>query len=72
MNNHFDKYNSTSSDEILLALAEDLGNMANAIFVKLGNGYFSEEDENFLNLQYRKIARMQRRTITTLRDRGQI
>jgi|9_EtaG_2_1085328.scaffolds.fasta_scaffold109949_2 hypothetical protein len=72
MDNHFDKYDSTSSDEILLALAEDLGNMANAIFVKLGNGYFSVEDENFLNLQYRKIARMQRNAIAILQDRGSI
>ena len=72
MDNHFDKYDSTSSDEILLALAEDLGNMANAIFGKLGNGYFSVEDENFLNLQYRKIARMQRNAIAILQDRGSI
>jgi len=70
--NHFEKYNSNSATEITLALAEDLGNMANAIFPKLDCDYFSVEDELFLKRQYKRIARLQRVMITSLRNKGEL
>ena len=41
----FEDLNSNSSDEILFALAQNFGGMANVIFPKLECGYFSDEDE---------------------------
>tara|TARA_R100000742_G_C4252786_1_gene70941 strand:- start:296 stop:511 length:216 start_codon:yes stop_codon:yes gene_type:complete len=68
----FEKYNSNSSSEILIALATDLGNMANAIFPKLDCGYFSEEEEKKLSFYYQQIAKMQKTIIAQLRERGEI
>tara|TARA_Y100001937_G_C6968922_1_gene262343 strand:+ start:353 stop:577 length:225 start_codon:yes stop_codon:yes gene_type:complete len=68
--NSLEDLNSTSSDEILFALAQNLGGMANAIFPKLDCGYFSDEENIYLGVQYRKIARMQKNIINHLNNRG--
>jgi len=70
--NHFEKYNSNSSTEIALALAEDLGNMANAIFPKLNCDYFSKDDEQLLNFTYLLIAELEKKILEHLRNKGEL
>ena len=72
MDNDFSDLNSNSSDEILFALAQNFGGMANVIFPKLECGYFSEEDERLINSCYKRMARMQENFIKHLNNKGAI
>ena len=72
MDNDFSDLNSNSSDEILFALAQNFGGMANVIFPKLECGYFSEDDEKIISMYYRNLARMQKNIIELLNERGAI
>ena len=72
MDNLYSDLDSNSSDEILFALAQNFGGMANAIFPKLDCGYFSDEDEKIISMYYRNLARMQKNIIALLNERGAI
>ena len=70
--NNFEDLNSNSSDEILFALAQNFGGMANVIFPKLECGYFSDEDEQLINSCYKRMARMEHNIIKHLNNKGAI
>ena len=68
----FEDLNSNSSDEILFALAQNFGGMANVIFPKLNCDKFSDEDEQLINSCYKRMARMQENIIKHLNNKGAI
>ena len=68
----FEDLNSNSSDEILFALAQNFGGMANVIFPKLNCDKFSDEDEQLINSCYKRMARMQENIIKHLNNKGVI
>ena len=72
MDNLYSDLDSNSSNEILFALAQNFGGMANVIFPKLDCGYFSDEDEKIISMYYRNLARMQKNIIELLNQRGAI
>lgn len=72
MDNLYSDLDSNSSNEILFALAQNFGGMANVIFPKLDCGYFSDDDEKIISMYYRNLARMQKNIIELLNERGAI
>ena len=72
MDNLYSDLDSNSADEILFALAQNFGGMANVIFPKLDCGYFSDENEKIISMYYRNLARMQKNIIELLNERGAI
>ena len=72
MDNLYSDLDSNSANEILFALAQNFGGMANVIFPKLDCGYFSDENEKIISMYYRNLARMQKNIIELLNERGAI
>tara|TARA_Y100000361_G_scaffold125337_1_gene118848 strand:+ start:1144 stop:1443 length:300 start_codon:yes stop_codon:yes gene_type:complete len=59
----FDRYDSIDSLDIQENVAKDLMNINNNLFVKLGNGYFEEEEERWLKEIYTRLAEIQKNII---------
>ena len=59
----FDRYDSIDSLDIQENVAKDLMNINNNLFVKLGNGYFEEDEERWLKEIYTRLAEIQKNII---------
>ena len=62
-------YDSTNALDIAEAISMDLNTINNQLFPKLGNGYFSKEDERMLERVYRTLADTQAELMSQLRER---
>ena len=62
-------YDSTNALDIAEAISMDLNTINNQLFPKLGNGYFSKEDERMLERVYRTLADTQADLMSQLRER---
>ena len=59
----FNRYDSTDSLDIQENVAKDLMDINNNLFVKLGNGYFEEDEERWLKEIYTRLAEIQKNII---------
>ena len=59
----FNRYDSTDSLDIQENVAKDLMDINNNLFVKLGNGYFDEDEERWLKEIYTRLAEIQKNII---------
>ena len=62
-------YDSTNALDIAEAISMDLNTINNQLFPKLGNGYFSKEDERMLERVYRTLADTQADLNKQLREK---
>ena len=56
----FNRYDLTNSLDIQEFVALDLMEINNNLFVKLGNGYFEEDEERWLKEIYTRLAQIQK------------
>jgi len=59
----FNRYDSIDSLDIQENVAKDLMDINNNLFVKLGNGYFDEDEERWLKEIYTRLAEIQKNII---------